>query len=63
MPLILVNYQAFHRYYSRTVLLQLGFKPLFGIVIVLVIVVVVAIVNNKNLFNFMSTHDSDMLEN
>jgi hypothetical protein len=41
MPLTIANCQAFHRHYSRTVLLQLGFKPLFGIVIVVVVPVVV----------------------
>jgi hypothetical protein len=43
MPLTIANCQAFHRQYSRTVILQLGFKPLFGIVIVVVPVVVFAI--------------------
>jgi hypothetical protein len=40
MPLNIENHQAFHRHYPRTVILQLGFKPLFGIVIVLVLAVV-----------------------
>ena len=44
MSLTIVNCQAFHRRYSRTVILQLGFKPLFGIVIVVVPDVVFAIV-------------------
>ena len=44
MPLTIANCQAFHRHCSRTVILQLGFKPLFGIVIVVVLVVVFAIV-------------------
>jgi hypothetical protein len=43
MPLTIENCQGFHRRYSRTVTLQLGFKPLFGIVIVVVPVVVFAI--------------------
>lgn len=43
MPLTIANCQAFHRHYSRTVILQLGFKPLFGIANV-VFVVVFAIV-------------------
>jgi hypothetical protein len=44
MPLTTANCQAFNRHYSGTVILQLGFKPLFGIVIVVVPVVVFAIV-------------------
>jgi hypothetical protein len=44
MPLTIANSQAFNRHYSRTVILQLGFKPLFGIVIVVVPVFVFAIV-------------------
>jgi len=44
MSLTIANCQAFHRHYSRTVTLHLGFKPLFGIVIVFVPDVVFAIV-------------------
>ena len=46
MPLIITNCQAFHRHYSRAVILQVGFKPPFGIVIV-VVLVVFAIVEQK----------------
>jgi len=44
IPLTIANCQAFNRHYSGTVILQLGFKPLFGIVIIVVPVVVFAIV-------------------
>jgi len=44
IPLTIANCQAFHRHYSRTVILKLGFKLLFRNVIVVVPVVVFAIV-------------------
>jgi hypothetical protein len=47
MPLNSENFQEFHRHYPSTFTLQLRFKPLFGIVIVLITVVVFAVVERS----------------